>query len=212
MSKQFFAIGFLLGAVTASADPITFTFTGAVDNDPFGVFGTASFTGSYTFASNTPQVLNTAQSGGYTGMGGIFAMTVSFTGTVGGALDGTPFSGDTVNITVNRNLPGPLDEYLVTGTSSTDSNLSIELTLDDNTGTAFSNTSLPLSPPSLASFTSRRFALFDGTPDNPVETEGALTTLTCASGCGAAVPEPSYTTLLAAGIGALLWTRRRRSK
>jgi hypothetical protein len=211
MSRQLFAIAFLLSAAAASADPVTFSFTGAVDNDPFGVFGAAAFTGSYTFASNTPQVLNTAQSGGYTGAGGVFAMTVSFTGTIGGALDGMPFSANTVNITVNRNLPGPLDEYLLTGTSSTDSNLSIELTLDDNTGTAFSNTSLPLSPPNLANFSSRRFALFDGSPDNPVEAEGALTTLTCASGCATAAPEPSYTTLLAAAISAMVWIGRRRS-
>ena len=110
MSRQLFAIAFLLSAAAASADPVTFSFTGAVDNDPFGVFGAAAFTGSYTFASNTPQVLNTAQSGGYTGAGGVFAMIVSFTGTIGGALDGMPFSANTVNITVNRNLPGPLDE------------------------------------------------------------------------------------------------------
>jgi hypothetical protein len=39
----------------------------------------------------------------------------------GRALHGMTFSGDTVNITVNINFPGPPDEYLVTGTSSLNS-------------------------------------------------------------------------------------------
>jgi hypothetical protein len=204
------AAAFLLGVGAAAAAPITFAFSGTIDNDPFGVFGTAAFSASYTFDSATPQVLNTPSSGGYAGSGGIFAISASFTGTIGGTLDGLPFLGDTLNITVNNNFPGPLDEYLVTGTSSVDSALFIELRMDDSAGTAFSNTLLPLAAPSLASFSSSRFAFLAGTLDNPLEAEGTVSTLTCISGCVVtAVPEPSSAALLAAAGGILLWLRRR---
>jgi hypothetical protein len=96
-----------------------------------------------------------------------------------------------------------LDQYLVTGTSTQDPNLSIEIALSDFTGAAFSNTLLPLSPPSLGNFTVASFALFGGTDDNPIEAEGALTTLT-------ATPEPAHLALSAAGISLLaVWFRRR---
>jgi hypothetical protein len=112
------------------------------------VFDNATFAGTYTFDSTMPQVLATPSSGGYAGNGGIFNMNVAFTGTLDASIDG-PYIADMLNITVNNNFPGPLDEYLVTGTSSTDSTLSIEIRLDDFSGTAFSNTSLPLTPPVL---------------------------------------------------------------
>jgi hypothetical protein len=198
----------LLPICAAQASPITFLFTGAIDNDPFGVFDNATFDGSYTFDSSMTQVLNTANSGGYAGSGGIFNMNVSFTGTLDPSVDG-PYIADTLNITVNNNFPGPLDEYLVTGTSSTDSMLSIEIRLDDFSGTAFSNTSLPPTPPSLAAFTSVRFALFDGTLDNPIEAEGALRTLQCTAGCGRTVPEPNAMLLFSVALGALGLVRRR---
>jgi hypothetical protein len=200
----------LLSVGTAQASLIRFAFTGVIDNDPFGVFDNASFAGSYTFDSTMPQVLATPNSGGYAGTGGIFNMNVAFTGTLDPTVNG-PYIADTLNITVNNNFPGPLDEYLVTGTSSTDSMLSIEIRLDDLSGTAFSNTSLPLTPPSLAAFTSVRFALFDGTLDNPIEAEGVLRTLQCTAGCGRTVPEPHAMLLLGIALGALGLARRRRS-
>ena len=198
----------LLPICAGQASPITFSFTGAIDNDPFGVFDNATFDGSYSFDSSMTQVLNTANSGGYAGSGGISNMNVSFTGTLDPSVDG-PYIADTLNITVNNNFPGPLDEYLVTGTSGTDSMMSIEIRLDDFSGTAFSNTSLPLTPPSLAAFTSVRFALFDGTLDNPIEAEGVLRTLHCTAGCGRSVPEPNAMLLFGVALGALGLVRRR---
>jgi hypothetical protein len=198
----------LLPICAAQAGPITFSFTGAIDNDPFGVFDNATFDGSYTYDSSMTQVLNTANSGGYAGSGGIFNMNVSFTGTLDPSVAG-PYIGDKLNITVNNNFPGPLDEYLVTGSSSTDSALSIELTLDDFSGTAFSNTLLPLTAPSLAAFTSLRFALFDGTLDNPIEAEGVLRTFQCMAGCVRTVPEPNAMLLFGAALGAFVLSRRR---
>jgi PEP-CTERM motif-containing protein len=176
------------------------------------VFDNATVAGTYTFDSTMAQVLATPNSGGYAGSGGIFNMNVAFTGTLDPSVDG-PYIADTLNITVNNVFSGPLDEYLVTGTSSTDSALTIEIRLDDFSGTAFSNTSLPLTPPSLAAFTSVRFALFDGTLDNPIEAEGVLRTLQCTAGCGRTVPEPNAMLLFGIALGALWLVRhpRRRS-
>src|SRR5437660_668558 len=106
------ALVFPLAAVHAT--PITFAFTGFVDNDPFGLFDTATFEGSYTFDTTIPQVLSTPESGGYAGSGGVYDMTVSFTAPLDPSVAG-PYLADTLNITVNNNFPGPLDQYLVTG-------------------------------------------------------------------------------------------------
>ena len=201
----------LLGASTLWASTITVDFAGAVTSDPYGVFGSADFAGQYTYGSNTAQVLNTPNAAGYAGSGGIFSMSVSFTGTVGGALDGVPFAGESLNITVENDFPGPLDEYLVTGTSSTDPNLTIEITLSDFTGTAFSNTQLPLTAPNLADFTEADFALFDGDADNPIEAEGTLSSLKAASGGpGSSVPEPSSAALCGLASALLAGLARRK--
>src|ERR1700690_60357 len=93
-----------IAAGIAQAGPITFDYAGSVTNDPFAVFGSATFTGQYTFDSNMTQVLATANSGGYAGSGGIFSMSAVFSGTPGGALDGVVFTADTLNITVNNNF------------------------------------------------------------------------------------------------------------
>src|ERR1700674_1609871 len=107
----------LLPICATQASPITFSFTGVVDNDPFGVFGSATFAGSYTFDSNIPQVLATPTSGGYADTGAGVDMRVAFTGS--DPLVVGPYIADTLNITVNNDFAGPLDEYLVTGGSST---------------------------------------------------------------------------------------------
>lgn len=197
----------LYGAAAACM-PITFAFEGSIDNDPFGVFDSAAFAGEYTFDSDIPQVVSTLETGGYAGSGGVYRMTVAFTGTLDPAVSG-PYDADTLNITVNNDFFGPLDQYLVTARSSLDPALLIELTLSDFTGTAFSSTARPLRPPNLAAFSSARFALFGGTLDNPIEAEGALEGLRCTAGC-ASVPEPPAGALTAAALLALALTRRRR--
>lgn len=199
----------LLPVCPAQADIITFTFGGAIDNDPFGVFGGATFTGSFTFDSGMTQVLNTPESAGYAGSGGIFNMTVSFAGALDPAVSG-PYVADTLNITVNNDFPGPLDQFLVTGTSSIDSMLFILLTFEDFTGTAFNSTALPLVPPSLLAFTSLQFTLFGGTLDSPVEGAGSVTSLICTAGC--VVPEPPTPLLFLIALGALALVGRGASR
>jgi hypothetical protein len=193
----------LLLTSAAHAAPLTIAFRGVVDNDPFGVFDSAGFEGSYTFDAALPQVLDTPQTGGYAGTGGIYGMRVSFTGTLDPSVAG-PYVADGLDITLNDDFPGPLDQYLVTGTSSVDPALSILLTLEDFTATALSGTALPLAAPGLPLFASARFALFAGTLDNPVEAEGRLTRLEVCSDCAARVPEPGTLWLLLA-TGVIAW-------
>jgi hypothetical protein len=196
-------------SLSAAADPITFTFSGNVDNDPFGVFGTATFNGSYTFDAYTiQQVLNTPNSSGFAGTGSAFGISVAFADTLDPYLDGSAFVGDTLNISINNDFPGPVDQYLVTGTSSTDSNLFIQLILEDILGIALSDTSLPLSAPNVANFASVRFALFGGTLDNPIEVGGSLNRLAVAE----PIPEPTTLTLLGTGLAALAWRKRSQAR
>jgi hypothetical protein len=91
----------------------------------------------------------------------------------------------------------------VTGTSTLDPNLSIEIALSDFTGTVFSNTLLPLSQPNPGNFTVANFALFGGSVDNPIEAEGTLNPST-------ATPEPTNLAPTVTGISLLaVWFRRR---
>jgi hypothetical protein len=195
----------LFSIATVWANPIQVNFAGTVNNDPYGVFGNAAFTGQYTFDSNMAQVLNTPNAAGYAGAGGVFSMAVMFTGTVGGALDGMRFTADALNITVENDFPGPLDEYLVTGTSSADSNLTIEITLSDFTGTAFSNTQLPLVAPNPADFSAADFALFDGDADNPMEADGTLNSAPAVP----SAPEPSSLALCSLAFAVVAGLARR---
>lgn len=201
----------LLPLCAAQADPVQFTFGGIINNDPFGVFGGATFTGSFTFDSTMTQVVNTPESGGYAGSGGIFAMTVSFAGALDPVVNG-PYNADTLNITINNDFPGPLDQFLVTGTSSIDSMLFIQQTFEDFTGTAFNSTALPFVPPSLLAFTSLQFTLFSGTIDNPIEGAGSVTSLACTAGCVVPEPPASLLLLIALGALALVYSRTPRSR
>ena len=130
----------LLVAGAAQAVPITFSFSGAVTDDPFGLssFG-APISGSYTFDSTATDTIPGPATGSFpsTGPG------IGFNANV----DGMLFSilGSLAVNTAN-NIVG-LDQY---GAIADDGLLTLELFLQDATGTALATDALPLLPPVLA--------------------------------------------------------------
>jgi hypothetical protein len=179
-----------LCAGVAQAAPVTFDFTGAVTDDPFGVshFG-APISGSFSFDSDAPDVIADPATGGYFSQGPAFSLTAIVDGTAYSAV-GSLFVG-----VVNTGS----DEYsVVAGNGST----TLELLFEDASGTAFASDALPASV-SLAAFAFRQFRLFGG----DAEILGSVDTLTPV-GVAAPVPEPATFALLGAGL--LLLPLRRR--
>jgi hypothetical protein len=188
----------LFGFVSASAlaTPVTFSFTGSVTDDPFGLssFG-APISGNYTFDSAAVDTIGGGTSASYpsTGAGFDFNTTV----------DGTPYS---VSGTVTVNILNAFEDQY--GVIADDGALNLQIFFSDTSGTAFSSVALPLLPPPTGDFAFRQFRLF-GTD---VEFLGTVDTLVCTAGCdggGGTVPEPG-TLLLLLGAGLAGFARRRR--
>jgi len=154
------ALASLAAACTALAAPVTFSFTGTVTDDPFGL-GFASFAGSYTFESTAGDAAPSASTGSYDSSGPGFGIAVDFdagaaTASVVGAL----------NIGIANDFAGPVDQYTVTGLAGT---VELGLFLEDLTATAFSSDALPQLPPDLADFGFRQFRWFDTDTNDPRE-------------------------------------------
>ena len=72
-------------------------------------------------------------------------------------IGGNPFNAnELLNIGVTNNIGSGVDQYTVLGQQGTPGGLSdfltLELFLQDDQGTAFSSTALPLTPPDLSQF------------------------------------------------------------
>jgi hypothetical protein len=198
------------------AAPLTFDFTGTVTqvpvldpSDPFGgtIHFQTPFTGSYTFEATTPDSLADPQTGVYSMAAAPFGLTVT--------MGGHPFSaGDSLSIVV---FDGPPDQYGVLAHGA-GGDLTIELFLEDPTGTALASDALPLTPPALADFAVREFHLAGLVDGNQVQIDGCLDSLSPAgqgppplggtSCAGARVPAPATLLLMAVGMAGLAWRRR----
>ncbi len=180
------------------SQPVTFTFTGSVTSDPFGLssFG-APIEGRFTFDSAAVDAIASGDSGSFTSNGPGYGFSVN--------VDGTQYAASRT-VTVNT-VDGPVvDQY---GVIAQDAGLTLELFFEDATHTALASDALPLVPPSIAAFGLREFRLFNA----DAEFLGTADTLDCVAGCAgvSAVPEPASVQLTAAGLALLVALTRRRA-
>lgn len=183
----------------ADAAPVTFSFTGTVTDDPFGLssFG-APISGSFSFDTAAVDSIANAANGSFASVGPGFGFSTT--------VDGTNYASVgalTVN-TANNVAVG--DQY---GVIASDAVLSLELFLQDATAFALSSDGLPTLPPALAAFGFRQFRLFS----DDAEFLGTVDTLACTAGC--TVAEPGSLSLVLLALGWSLWPPtgvRRRSR
>lgn len=208
MKRRLFLLLFLALAFggVASANPITFTFSGSVTqtnfdpNDPF--FGAVAFgslfSGDYTFDPAAPDGNASGSGGSYNAAGAPFGWNL--------LLGGRNFSNDLLNIGVANNFGTGADQYTVTGGLGTD--LVLALFFEDGTGTVFAGDALPLAL-SLSSFGFNSFVLSGLLDGNQIEIQGSITALQSLGQTPTVVPEPATLSLLAAGLAAFGWRMRR---
>ena len=204
----------LFSAGLAHSAPITLGFTGTIDStffdpsDPFGGtigFGTA-FAGTYTFESTTPDAIPDSSVGSYSNFGAPFGMTVDIGGNLFGA-------NEFLNIGVADDIGAGVDQYTVLAQEGTPfvtpSFLSMQIFLEDSTGTALMSDLLPLSALDVNDFDSGSFFL-DGTVATAgglfqFQLQGTIDELSSVS-----IPSPSPLVLL--GAGWLSWWATARSR
>ncbi|MCV2371337.1 PEP-CTERM sorting domain-containing protein [Roseateles oligotrophus] len=148
----------------AHSAPVTFNFAGQVTQtvfDPFDPLSGAVQVGtpmySYMNFDTSASDLNPAADvGSYAWTGG----TYGFAAVLGSVLFPVMHS---LSISVVDGAPGGIDQYLVHAWEGTQAGLndyfSISLTLQDDTGTAFSSDALPSTRPDLGKFALRSFVL-----------------------------------------------------
>jgi hypothetical protein len=197
--KRFFMAGMLLGGlVSAHAAVVTFQFSGTVTQVPIDeVFGDIEFgeplQGSFTFDTSAADLIpNDPSTGTYQ-----WTDPLGMTATIGShqfAANGL------LSISV---LNSVVDQYTVLAETSA-ADITMELFLQDGTGTVFNNDHLPTTPPALGSFAERDFHLDAIFSSGEVQVDGQITTLG-----GTSVPEPGTLGALGAGLVVLLAWRHR---
>jgi hypothetical protein len=178
-----------LAPMTSQAVAVTYSFVGQVESDDADR-GLVSFTGSFSFESNTADAIADASTGAYSHSGAPWGMTLAFDG-------GLPFTlNTTFSVLVSNDLPGG-DQWGLLAQSGADA---VSLALYDYSGSVFSGDALPIPQGGL---TLAGFAWNELSWESAGATlKGRLTSLGCIDGCVTSpVPEPS--TLLLAGAGLL---------
>jgi hypothetical protein len=150
--------------------------------------------GDFTFESTSPDLVPADPSiGSYQApVGPLYVFNVNFAGHAFSA-------SHSMGVGV---FNASVDQYSVMATNALLSE-TLEIFLQDNTGTVFANDSLPRSPPVLSAFASSpvAFSLDAILGEGEVQVNGTIDSLTCASCSATAVPEPSSTALLAGALG-----------
>lgn len=157
-----FALFFLVVQESQSA-PILFTFNGAVTSiftdpiDPFAgsIAVNTNMTGSTLYESSTADTIASTDVGSYS----MFSSPpLGLAISIGG---NTFAASDFLNISVANNIGTGVDQLTVLAQQGVQGGLedylSIQLFLEDPTGTAFNSDALPLTPPYLGNFLVRDF-------------------------------------------------------
>jgi hypothetical protein len=176
------------------ASPVTYAFTGAVTDDPFGLSGLgATINGSFVFDASALDAIASPATGSYASTGPAYGFTVQISGqtyALGGAL------------VVNTANDIGVDQY---GVLAQDAAITLELFFQDATSSALMSDALPKSVPSVAAFDSRQFRLFSA----DAEFLGSIDTLSCTDGCSsAAVSEPTTVLLVVPALLTIGFARR----
>jgi len=203
-SRLALVVALIVSTGVSRAAPLAFQFSGTVIQVPiddlYGDIVTGGLiSGSFTFDSATADLIpGDPAIGSYTSSGAPFGMSV----TIGSHV----FSAqDSLNIGVFNAF---VDQYTVLALGAGGS-LTLELFLQDDSGTVFSGDGLPLALAPLPSFTVRDFHLHEIAAGGEFQADGQLTSITSA----APVPEPAAAILVLTGVGLLsVVTKLRREK
>jgi hypothetical protein len=185
----------------AWADPITVQFFGKVTQVPldevFGDIGVGdAIQGSFDFDTLAPDLAPSDASVG------IFSWTAPFGMSVSVGVHSFSAFGN-LNISVLNSF---VDQYSVLATSALQ-DLTLELFLQDNTGSALSSDQLPAGAPLLAGFAQRDFHLDALFGSSEVQADGQITAL---SPPAANAPEPRTMLLVVtAALASMVFARRR---
>jgi hypothetical protein len=185
-------------ASAAHASPVTYSFTGTVTDDPYGLSSPgAAIAGSFVFDSSAVDAIASPSTGSFLSSGAAYGFNVDVGGHLYAVAGG---------VVVNTANDIGVDQY---GVVAQDSSLDLELFFQDATSSALSSDALPTSVPSIAAFDFRQFRLFSG----DAEFLGSVDSLSCTAGCTvAAVPEPGTALLLGPSLFALVLTSRIRAR
>lgn len=203
MSRVFIVLGVVLFVLLGAADGsvVTLQFTGNVTQVPIDeVFGDIEFgdalQGTFSYDTSAADLIPADPSTGSYSFIAPFGMNVSIGTHAFGA-------SDSLNIGILNSF---VDQFTVLATSST-GETTLELLLQDNAGSAFSNDHLPSSAPLLAAFAQRDFHLDGIFSGAEVQVDGRIGTLTVQE-----APEPVPQVAVLAGLFVLLALERRRRR